>query len=628
MRLARALLIGLLLAPVNAYWVIQMERVHAGPYVTSISLFANVVFCLAILVAANWGLKRVWPRAALGAGELMLIYTILCVASAMAGMDYLQVLVMILGHARQFATPENQWESFFPHIPKWLLVFDAEAVGRFHGGHANFFEPENYRPYLVPCLAWLTVVAGLLVATQATDMLLARPWIERERLTFPVLEMPLALVRERPAYFRQPVFLAGMIIPILWGGLNGLHVLYPAVPELKVRAFDLVQGSPLRMLRAMRWMPVTFYPFAIGLGYLLPTDLLFSSWFFYFFWKLEVGLMALLAWDVNPKMPYPEQQAYGACIALVGYLAYTSRGYLHEVAEALRGRGPQVARAREFKQSLVALAAGAGYLVCFSRLTGMSPLAIVLFWTAYAVIVVAVTRMRAELGPPVHDFHRTGPELMIVPSVGSQSFTARDLVMFNLYWWFNRSYRNLPMAHQIEGLKAAHETGVRPGWFHAGVFLGGIVGAAAALVSYLYLGFKLGAAGGFHSGFGYGWANFGQIMNWLSRPTMPDHAATGAIATGLAFSLFLLAMRLRFLDWPFHPIGFAIASGWSINLVWLPMLIAWVAKVSIIRWGGRRGYVRLRPFFLGLILGECLMGSFWAVIGVLFEIPVYSFWGA
>ena len=62
--------------------------------------------------------------------------------------------------------------------------------------------------------------------------------------------------------------------------------------------------------------------------------------------------------------------------------------------------------------------------------------------------------------------------------------------------------------------------------------------------------------------------------------------------------------------------------------VWLPLLIAWLAKVSIIRAGGLKLYVRLLPFFLGLILGGCLMGSFSALVGVLFDIPTYSFWGA
>ncbi len=628
MRLWRALLLGLVLVPANAYWVIQMERVRAGPYVSSISLFANAVFLLALLSVLNRLVARRLPRVAFSPGELMLVYSMVCLATGVSGMDFVQTLVMILGHAKQFATPENGWEQFFPYLPSWLVVSDAKALAAFHSGHASLWDRENYRPFLVPGVAWMMFVAALLLTMQGLNALLARPWMERERLTFPVLELPLALVQEQTSFFRQPTFLVGLAITMTWCGLNGLHFIFPAVPEFAYRQFDLVQGASSKHIRAMVWMPVTLYPFAVGLGYLLPTDLLFSAWFFYFFWKAEMSLVSLLAWDTNSQMPYPAQQSFGACVALIAYMLYLSRGTLADLWLGLRRRGDKAHLAAEYRGAVAAVVAGSAFLIAFSRLAGMSWVMLFAFWATYAVIVVAVTRMRAELGPPVHDFHRMGPELLLVPSLGSQNIAARDLGMLSLYWWINRAYRSLPMAHQIESLKAAHDTGVRPGWFHAGTFLAGWIGCIAALVSYLYLGFKLGAASGFHSGFGYGWQNYGQLMAWLSHPTRPDHTATTAGAVGLLFSFGLLAMRLRFLGWPFHPIGFAIAGSWSINLVWLPLLIAWLAKVTIIRAGGLKLYVRLRPFFLGLILGDCLMGSIWALVGVVLDIPTFSFWGA
>jgi len=627
-RLARALAIGLALAVANAGWVIHMERVRAGPYVTSISLFANAVFLLAVLTAANHGLRRWLPRLAFSAGELLLIYAMVSIGSGVAGMDFIQVLMMILGHATQFATPENGWARFFPYLPDWLVVTDVTAVARYHSGHADFWLAENWRPYFVPCVAWLTFVGALLMTMQGVNALLAHSWIERERLTFPTLVLPLALAHEPPPFYRQPAFLVGSAIPILWTGMNGLHFLYPAVPEIPVRAFDLVQGSPSRFLRAMTWMPVTFYPFAIGLGYFLPTDLLFSAWFFYLFWKLEAGLCAVFALDVNPLMPYPSQQALGACLGLVGYLSWTSRGAIQEVWLAIRGGGPLRRMTGELRWAALATVVGTVYLVGFSRLAGLSWPVLLLFWGLYAVVVIIVTRMRAELGPPCHDFHKMGPDLMLTASLGSQNLGPRELGVLTLFWWFNRAYRSLPMAHQMEALKAQHESDLPLGGWHVGMWLAGVLGAAAAMLTYLHLAFKLGAAAGFHSGFGYGWANYGQLMAWLERPTPPDWAASGAIGVGLLFSLVLLALRLRYLGWPFHPIGFAIASSWSINLVWLPLLLAWVLKVSIVRAGGLSLYRRCRPFFLGLILGDCLMGCAWALIGVVLGLPTYSFWGA
>jgi hypothetical protein len=160
------------------------------------------------------------------------------------------------------------------------------------------------------------------------------------------------------------------------------------------------------------------------------------------------------------------------------------------------------------------------------------------------------------------------------------------------------------------------------------MLLAGVVGSAAAMWAYLHLGYRLGTAAKFWSGSGYGWENFGMLKTWLEVPTEPTPGASYAILAGFLFSLFLLVMRLRFLGWPFHPIGFAISSSWSINLVWTCLFISWLVKLLMIRYGGLKLYRQALPFFLGLILGDCLVGSMWALIGIALRIPTYSFWGA
>ncbi len=55
------------------------------------------------------------------------------------------------------------------------------------------------------------------------------------------------------------------------------------------------------------------------------------------------------------------------------------------------------------------------------------------------------------------------------------------------------------------------------------------------------------------------------------------------------------------------------------------MLIAWLAKLTITRYGGLRLYRQALPFFYGLILGESLIGCLWVLAGVVFKLPSYSF---
>jgi hypothetical protein len=91
--------------------------------------------------------------------------------------------------------------------------------------------------------------------------------------------------------------------------------------------------------------------------------------------------------------------------------------------------------------------------------------------------------------------------------------------------------------------------------------------------------------------------------------------------------MILLFFRLRYFGFPLHPIGYAISSSWSINLVWLPMVIAWVLKGLTMRYGGLRSYRQFLPFFLGLILGDCVMGSAWALMSLLLNMRTYNFFG-
>src|SRR5947199_158582 len=117
---ARVLLLAFLLIPLNCYWIIQMERVRQGPYVTSISLFANVVFILLLFISLN-ALLRCWsPRLALRRGELLLLYVMLSISSGICGMDMIQVLMQIIAFPFYFATPGNHWaEHLFPILPPW-----------------------------------------------------------------------------------------------------------------------------------------------------------------------------------------------------------------------------------------------------------------------------------------------------------------------------------------------------------------------------------------------------------------------------------------------------------------------------------------------------------------------------
>ncbi len=99
---------ALLLIPLDQYWVLMMEKVRSGPYPTTMSIFANAVFILALLVVLNGLLKRLSRRLTFSAGELLLIYSMVAVAAALAGHDMMPTLIGMMTYPWQFATPEKR----------------------------------------------------------------------------------------------------------------------------------------------------------------------------------------------------------------------------------------------------------------------------------------------------------------------------------------------------------------------------------------------------------------------------------------------------------------------------------------------------------------------------------------
>ena len=61
------------------------------------------------------------------------------------------------------------------------------------------------------------------------------------------------------------------------------------------------------------------------------------------------------------------------------------------------------------------------------------------------------------------------------------------------------------------------------------------------------------------------------------------------------------------------------------NLFWVSLLVAWALKAGLIRYAGMQSYRKAMPFFMGLILGEFVLGSFWNLYGCLRHLPMYNF---
>ena len=113
----RAVVLGALLIPFNAFWIVRLERVLFGPYPSTISLFANVVFVLFVLLGLNGLCRWIAPRWAFSQGELLTLYTMLAISTGLAGLDGVGILSQIMPHGAWFGAT-NHWTSFLNAFPE------------------------------------------------------------------------------------------------------------------------------------------------------------------------------------------------------------------------------------------------------------------------------------------------------------------------------------------------------------------------------------------------------------------------------------------------------------------------------------------------------------------------------
>jgi hypothetical protein len=118
-----------------------------------------------------------------------------------------------------------------------------------------------------PVLIWSSFICVLLFVMLCLNAILRSRWMDREKLTYPIVHLPLEMTSERQPIFRSRLMWIGFGIAALIDSVNGLHGFFPVVPEIKVRVvhFDAYM-SPLQTRERPRRNADLVLPFAVGMG--------------------------------------------------------------------------------------------------------------------------------------------------------------------------------------------------------------------------------------------------------------------------------------------------------------------------------------------------------------------------
>jgi hypothetical protein len=614
----RILLVAILLIPINSLWLMTASLWGAG-YPTTVSLFFNVIFYLFILVLLNQLIKSVSPRRAFPKRDLLLIYTMLTVASALNGLDMLQHIGAMTAGPHFLATPENEWEELFlRYIPSWLVVSDKPVLDRYAQGESSLYLMDNLKPWLAPVLLWSAFTVSLVLVMLGLTLILSSRWVSEEKLSYPVIQLPLRMVES--GFLKNRVMWVGFGISIFMGALNGLHFFFPTFPTIG-KPINIGQYFTEKPLSAIGWLPIAVHPFAVGLGFFMPVELSFSCWFFYFFWKFERVLAAMLGLR-TPGFPFIDEQTTGAYVGFALVALWIARKHIAGVLKLASSESKPDSR-RVHRLAIASTLLGAAGITAFCLRAGMGLKAISLFFTGYFLISISIGRIRAELGSPVHDLHFSGPGRMMVSLFGTHRFSQSDLTITSLFWYFNRAYRSHPMPCILEGIKLGERTGGSSSRVAIFVIFAAIFGTLFGFWAHLHLVYR-------HGGWGKLWPayeTFNRLSRWLTTPTGGNLSYVSAFSFGTLLVIILSVFRMRFIWFPLHPVGLVVSSSWGMNPFWFSIFLSWAVKFTILRYGGLRFYRKGIPLFLGFILGEFIADSGVCIVGTLLRVRTYIWYG-
>ena len=622
----RAIVTGSVLSLFLACAAPYGNMVIRGSYMALDFSTPGAIFLFFLLVGPLNGLVRVVRSAwSLARSELLVVYAMMITASAIPTMGLSEYLLTITTAAQYFATPENNWASLIgAHVPPWVVPQSAAAIQWFYEGKPQEISLP-WQPWIEPLCYWALFAISLYLVMISLMVVLRRQWIERERLLFPIVQVPLQMVHQdeegRNTFWRNPVMWIGFALPAIVSSLNGLHAYYNTVPDVQlVSTIPILRDTTSILFRLS-------FPM-VGFSYLINLDIALSLWLFNLLAKITHGSMGILGVASSEKLgiygaaskPILAHYGQGAFLVLVMFGLWLARDHLHDVwRKAIHGdeRVDDSGEIMSYRAALICLIGGYASMAAWLIAAGMPPWAALVLLALALAVFVGLTRVVVESGVAAV----TSPLIAastLVSAVGSSTLGPAGMVGLAYTHVWSGDIRTFVMASCMHSLKLGEGMGrnVRPLLWT--LLLAILISLISSICMILYLAYEYGGINlnGWFFG-GGARAPFDYVAAKLATPTEANVGGWIHTVLGGVLMSGLMMARHHLLWWPLHPIGFPVSMIWLMDQLWFSIFIAWLCKSLIVKYGGPALFLRARPFFLGLIIGQFASAGAWLAIDAL-----------
>lgn len=586
---------------------------------------------------------RIMPRSRLITGrELLVIWMQMVLASGIAYTGLTRTFFINLTAPFQFASAENNWQKVLhPLLPEWLYpdpgAVDALYNGLPQGRAMGWFDilaniPWHY--WMKPLISWGIFILLCYTVMVCLINVLSRQWIHNERMNFPLLAVPEIICKHfeqgrLASFLLSPYLLWGISIPVLLHLLNGLSFYYPTVPSIPTLVLAGPYFPKVGLLSGFIKLKIYIYPLFIGFAFLTARQISLSFWFFFLLGGLLYGLLSVLGYNIpaaslgvtfGPVLSHPEEtQMIGAYGVFFLFLAWLSRQHLYHVVQTAFRRDPLSVKTEWFSIRLSFWIGTIGMLLIgtWAVYFGMRPLSAALLVGAFFMITLVASRIICQGG------------------LGYFTLTAAPidglLILFGPGFFSNIGLLIAAVSQKV--LFVDLRESLTPSLLHArqvhhtiqqnrrlllfGIAATLFVAVSVSFAAMLALCHKYGIRE-----LQLEWATRTSITVYENvvrlNETGMESGKWVKIFSGIGALVMIILVTCyhRFYWWPIHPIGYLTAYSSAMRILWFSFFIGWLCNAICMRYGGVVLFKKLRLFFVGLIIGDMLMGGSWAIVGL------------
>ena len=623
-----ALVVGtlgsLIIGGVVPYTNMVLLGPHIAAYFNTPAAIILLFFFIAVGNVLLGFVRRGWM---LRPSELALVYIMWTVTTSIPLFGLTAFLIPHIVAPIYYATPENNWfELLLPIIPDWMIVHHEFTQIK------NFFEgaPQGegvpWALWMRPLVYWIPFVLSLYMAMISIMVILRKQWIENERLVFPLVQVAIFMVRDEAGnnslikpFLKNPLMWLGFAVPAIVQSLNGLNYYFPFIPSSDIASWG---GFTIPLFRDSIGIKIALSFQMVGFSYFINRDIAFGLWFFYLVNTVQQGTFNVLGIDqVDPVLgAYSNytgsiivHQGFGAIIVLVLFGLWIARGHLRQVCRKAFCGDLAIDDSTEilsYRTACFLLMGSLSFMGFWLWQSGLPAWITPVYLFFAFVLFIGITRVVAE-GGLAFVFAPMIASDFVAAGFGTRALGSSGIVALSFTYIWASDILTFVMAACTNGLKLVEET-INKG--RRLVFWAMLAAIIAALLSSIWamleLAYRYGGINTHFHFFGpdamYAFENAASRIKSPQSPHWVNWAYT-AIG-GLIMSLLMLA-RQRLLWWPFHPLGFPISA--VFGTMFFSVFLAWAIKSIVLKYGGPGLYLKTRPFFLGLILGQFVTIGIW-----------------